>query len=231
MGEKSEQSFGPYELLNCYAHGVFPMSDGPDASDMYLVAPERRGIFSLDGLKISKSLAKTVRSQRFEIRVNSDFRQVIETCGAPDRVGAWINDSIIDLYTGLHELGHAHSVECWYGGKMVGGLYGVSLRGAFFGESMFSTMSNASKIALVHLVGRLNVGGFCLLDAQFITPHLKSLGAIEISRKDYHERLQSALTHEAEFTPKSYCDGVFSKSVKASTSGKGGTTQSSTQIS
>ncbi len=224
-------NFGPNELLNAYANGVFPMSDGPEAENIFFVDPTKRGIFPLDGLKISKSLAKTVRSQRFEIRVNSDFLQTIQTCGAPDRVGAWINDSIIELYTGLHQIGHAHSVECWHEGKMVGGLYGVSLHGAFFGESMFSHMSNASKTALVHLVGRLNAGGFSLLDAQFITPHLKTLGAIEISREDYHQHLQNALGHSGDFLPKVYCDGVFSKSVKASPRAGGGVIQSSTQIS
>lgn len=226
-------NFGPNELLNAYANGVFPMSDGPDAADIFFVDPTERGIFPLDGLKISKSLAKIVRSNRFEIRVNSDFKQTIETCGAPDRIGAWINNSIIDLYTALHEIGHAHSVECWFDNAMVGGLYGVSLRGVFFGESMFSHMSNASKTALVHLVGRLNAGGFSLLDAQFITPHLKSLGAIEISRENYHGRLQTALAHMADFSPIGYCDGIFSKSVKPSSSlgSDGGITQSSTQIS
>ena len=235
MSDDNNQGFGPYELLNAYANGIFPMSDGPDATDLYLVDPERRSVFPLGYLKISKSLAKTVRSGRFEIRVNSAFTQIMEICGAPERVGAWINASIIDLYTQLHELGHAHSVECWHGGKMVGGLYGVSLRGAFFGESMFSHKSNASKTALVHLVGRLNAGGFSLLDAQFITPHLKSLGAIDISREAYHLRLKKSLTHIGDFTPKSYCDGLFSKTVKPSSgsnSGGGGEVrQSNTQIS
>lgn len=192
------------------------MSDGPSDEDLFLVDPERRGIFPLNGLKISKSLAKTVRSQRFDVRVNTAFTQMVETCGAPERDGAWINAPIIDLYTQLYDIGHAHSVECWFEGKLVGGLYGVSLRGAFFGESMFSHMSNASKVALVHLVGRLNAGGFSLLDAQFMTAHLRTLGAIEISRDAYHERLHQALDHTGEFMGTSYLDPVFSASVKAS---------------
>ncbi len=235
MQTGSSSGFGPYELLNAYANGIFPMSDGPDAPDIYLVDPDRRGIFPLDGLKISKSLAKMVRSQRFDIRINTEFKQTVENCGAPDRVGAWINGPIIDLYMELHALGHAHSIECWHAGKLVGGLYGVSLRGAFFGESMFSYMSNASKTALVHLVGRLNAGEFFLLDAQFITPHLRSLGAIDISRDHYHQLLNSALACSGDFTPAGFCDAVYSRSVTTSspsgTSTTGGTRQSSTHIS
>lgn len=207
------------------------MSEGPEDKDLFLVDPETRGIFPLNDLKVSKSLAKTVRSQRFEVRINTAFTQTVETCGAPERDGAWINEPIIDLYTQLHDIGHAHSVECWYEGEMVGGLYGVSLRGAFFGESMFSHMSNASKVALVHLVERLNAGGFSLLDAQFMTAHLRTLGAIEISRDAYHERLHGALAHTADFLSTNYLDSEFSKSVRLSPSMRGGTTQSSTHIS
>ncbi len=194
------------------------MSDGPDAPDIYLVDPERRGVFPLGGLKISKSLAKTVRSGRFSIRVNTAFQHVVENCGAPDRIGAWINGPIIDLYMELHALGHAHSIECWHADKLVGGLYGVSLRGAFFGESIFSHMSNASKTALVHLVARLNAGGFTLLDAQFITPHLRSLGAIDMSRDRYHQRLNTALTQNGDFMPKTFNDAAYSCSVRPSPS-------------
>ncbi|PHR90813.1 MAG: leucyl/phenylalanyl-tRNA--protein transferase [Robiginitomaculum sp.] len=233
MTPNDPPEFGPYELLNCYANGVFPMSEGPDDQGLFLVDPERRGVFPLNGLKISKSLAKIVRSHRFDVRVNTAFAEIVRACGAPERPGAWINTPIVELYTQLHDLGHAHSVECWYAGKLVGGLYGVSLRGAFFGESMFSHMSNASKTALVHLVGRLNAGGFTLLDAQFITPHLRTLGAIDISRDAYHEFLHKALEHEGDFNPPDYLDSTFSNSVRSSSSdgGGGGITQSKTQIS
>lgn len=208
--------FGPYELLNCYANGIFPMSEGRDDPETFLVDPEYRGIIPLDQLKISKSLTKTVRSNRFEIRINTAFEQVVQSCAAP-RPGheeTWINDTIFDLYKRLFLLGHAHSVECWHDNELVGGLYGVSLRGAFFGESMFSQMNNASKTALVHLVGRLNAGGFVLLDTQFITDHLLSLGAVEISRDDYHRRLQHALGIEGDFFPADFRDDDFKKSVR-----------------
>ena len=208
--------FGPYELLNCYANGVFPMSEGRDDPETFLVDPEFRGIIPLDQLKISKSLAKTVRSGRFDIRINTAFKDVVEACAAP-RPGhdeTWINETIFDLYERLHYLGHAHSVECWQDDTLVGGLYGVSLRGAFFGESMFSRKSNASKTALVHLVGRLNAGGFVLLDTQFITDHLLTLGAIEMSRDDYHSRLQHALDFDGDFFPADFKDLEFKKTVR-----------------
>jgi leucyl/phenylalanyl-tRNA--protein transferase len=194
------------------------MSEGRDDPETFLVDPECRGIIPLDQLKISKSLAKTVRSNRFSIRINSAFKQVVDSCAAP-RPGhdeTWINDTIFELYERLHQLGHAHSVECWHDEKLVGGLYGVSLRGAFFGESMFSLMNNASKTALVHLVGRLNAGGFVLLDTQFITDHLITLGAVEISRDDYHRRLQEALGHEGDFISVDFKDGDFKKTVRPS---------------
>ena len=222
--------FGPRELLNCYANGIFPMSDGPDSDELFLVDPKHRAVFPLGSLKISKSLAKTVRTGRFDVKVNTAFTDVVLACADPGRIGSWINEPIIDLYTQLHDIGHAHSVECWQGGALVGGLYGVSLRGAFFGESMFSRARDASKTALVHLAGRLIAGGFVLLDAQFMTKHLRTLGAVEISRDEYHERLANALGHEGNFTPEGYCDLDFRKSVTASSS-RTGTTQSSTQIS
>lgn len=208
--------FGPYDLLNCYANGVFPMSEGRDDPETFLVDPEYRGIIPLDQLKVSKSLSKTVRSNRFEIRINSSFKDVVEACAAP-RPGhdeTWINDTIFDLYGRLHQLGHAHSVECWHKDELVGGLYGVSLRGAFFGESMFSKMNNASKTALVHLVGRLNAGKFVLLDTQFITNHLLTLGAVEISRDDYHRRLTHALGFEGDFFPAEFEDSQFKATVR-----------------
>lgn len=209
---------GPYELLNCYANGVFPMSEGRDDPETFLVDPEYRGIIPLDQLKISKSLAKTVRSNRFSVRINTAFKQVVEACASP-RPGhqeTWINDTIFELYENLHQLGHAHSVECWRDVELVGGLYGVSLRGAFFGESMFSRINNASKTALVHLVGRLSAGGFILLDTQFITDHLLTLGAVEISRDDYHRRLEHALRLEGDFFPAGFEDSGFKATVRPS---------------
>lgn len=177
------------------------MADSRDDPDIFLLDPEARGIIPLDGLHISKSLKKTLRKTPFEVRVNSDFMGTVLMCAqaAPDRENTWINDVILNLYAQLHEMGHAHSVECHKDGAMVGGLYGVTLGGAFFGESMFSRATDASKIALVHLVERLNTRGFKLLDAQFITDHLRTLGAIEISRADYHVRLEAALKVTARF--------------------------------
>ncbi len=223
--------FGPLELLNLYANGVFPMAEARDSDDVYVVNPEQRGIIPLDGLKISKSLAKTVRAGRFEIRVNTAFSDVVRACAAsaPGREETWINPGIEYLYAELHNMGRAHSVECWQDGTLVGGLYGVHLGAAFFGESMFSRLRDASKVALVHLVGRLNAGGFKLLDTQFITPHLLSLGAVEISRGQYQKRLKSALELVGEFEPDGFSDHYFSKSV--SPSGAGGVKQSMTHIS
>ena len=231
-GETPE--FGPYDLLNCYANGVFPMADSRDDPNTFFVDPKMRGILPLGRLRISKSLAKTVRSQRFDIKTDTCFMDVVKACAAP-RPGhpdTWINQTILGLYEELFALGHAHSVECWQGGKLVGGLYGVSLAGAFFGESMFSHASNASKVALVHLDGRLRAGGFTLLDTQFITDHLRSLGAIEIPRADYHERLNAALELEGNFNPEKFENSDYSKSVgPSSTTDGGGTIQSITQIS
>lgn len=209
--------FGPYQLLNCYANGVFPMSDSRDDPEVFLVDPDKRGVLPLDGLKISKSLAKIVRSGRFEIRIDTAFMQVVNACAAP-RPGhedTWINQTILDLYAQLFDIGHAHSVECWQSGDLVGGLYGVSLQGAFFGESMFSHVNNASKTALVHLVARLNAGGFSLLDAQFITDHLRSLGAVEIERQAYHQLLESALAIQGDFYPIGFNDQIYYKTVKS----------------
>ena len=193
--------FGPDELLNCYARGVFPMADSRDDPSLFLLDPEARGVLPLDGLHISKSLKKTLRKAPFDIRINSDFIGTVLKCAepTPGRENTWINDVILNLYAQLHDMGHAHSVECWKGDDLVGGLYGVTLGGAFFGESMFSRETDASKVALVRLVERLNDRGFKLLDAQFITDHLRTLGAIEISRADYHKRLEAALSVDAKF--------------------------------
>jgi len=224
-------NFGPTDLLNLYASGVFPMAEARDSDDVFIVDPKERGIIPLSGLKISKSLAKVVRAGVFEIRVNTAFSGVVSACAAsaPGREDTWINPGIEYLYAELHQMGRAHSVECWQDDCLVGGLYGVHLGGAFFGESMFSTQTDASKVALVHLVGRLNAGGFKLLDTQFITPHLLSLGAVEISRDAYQIRLKKALELVGEFDVYGFSDVEFSGSVRSSNAG--GVKQSSTQIS
>jgi len=193
--------FGPEELLSCYARGVFPMADSRDDPSLFLLDPEARGVFPLDNLHVSRSLKKTLRKAPFDVRINADFMGTVLMCAepAPGRENTWINDAILSLYDQLHAMGHAHSVECYKDGALVGGLYGVTLGGAFFGESMFSRATDASKVALVHLVERLNARGFTLLDAQFITDHLRTLGAIEISRAEYHQRLDAALAVQTSF--------------------------------
>jgi leucyl/phenylalanyl-tRNA--protein transferase len=185
----------PGLLLRAYSIGVFPMADSRDAPDIYWVEPKRRGVLPLDGFHLSRSLAKTIRSDRFTVTADADFAAVIAGCAEerPVRPETWINPQITDAYVALHRQGHAHSVEVWHQGALVGGLYGVVLGAAFFGESMFSRMTDASKVALAHLVARLKVGGFRLLDCQFITDHLASLGAVEISRAAYVGLLDAAL--------------------------------------
>ena len=187
----------PDILLRAYSIGLFPMAESRQADALFWVEPEQRGVFPLDGLAISRSLAKTVRSDRFEVRANRDFDAVIDACA--DRENTWINAEIRRLYRELFARGHAHSVEAYESGQLVGGLYGVSLGGAFFGESMFHETRDASKVALVHLVARLRYGGFRLLDTQFITPHLAGLGAVEIPREEYRSRLSAALDAPADF--------------------------------
>jgi leucyl/phenylalanyl-tRNA--protein transferase len=193
--------FDAHDLLDCYARGVFPMADARDDERVFLIDPERRGIIPLDAFHISKRLARTVRGEPYEIRTDTAFHEVVLACAAsgPGRPETWINHAIEALYLQLHELGFAHSVECWKDGALVGGLYGVSLQGAFFGESMFSRARDASKVALVHLVARLIAGGYRLLDAQFMTEHLSQFGAQEIARTDYHRRLGHALGAQGEF--------------------------------
>jgi len=193
--------FDARDLLDCYARGVFPMADAREDDRVFLIDPERRGIIPLDGLHVSRRLARTVRAEPYEIRIDTAFREVVVACAAsgPGRVETWINHAIEGLYVELHGLGFAHSVECWKDGALVGGLYGVSLQGAFFGESMFSRARDASKVALTHLVARLIVGGYRLLDAQFMTEHLSQFGAAEISRTDYHRRLGYALGADGDF--------------------------------
>lgn len=194
-------AFDASDLLDCYARGVFPMADAREDARVFLIDPERRGILPLDGFHVPKRLARTVRADAFEVRVDTAFHEVVLACAAsaPGRTETWINRPIEQLYLDLFAAGFAHSVECWSGEDLVGGLYGVSLRGAFFGESMFSRARDASKVALVHLAARLIAGGYRLLDAQFMTSHLAQFGAREISRADYHRRLASALEVEGDF--------------------------------
>jgi leucyl/phenylalanyl-tRNA---protein transferase len=191
----------PQVLLKAYACGIFPMAESADDPGLYWIEPERRGVIPLDGLKVSKRLARTVRSDKFEIVVDRDFESVIEACAAPaeGRRTTWINRRIRKLYTDLFAIGHCHTVEVYEGGALVGGLYGVDLGAAFFGESMFHTSRDASKVALVHLVARLRRGGYRLLDTQFVTEHLSTLGAIEIGRRNYHAILNDALNGRGDF--------------------------------
>lgn len=181
----------PDLLLRGYAIGVFPMADSRDAADVYWVEPRRRAVLPLDQFHLSKSLRKTLRSGAFRVTADTSFAEVVRQCA--DREDTWINAAIESGYARLHAAGHAHSVEIWQGEALVGGLYGVSLGRAFFGESMFSRRTDASKVALAWLVARLKAGGFRLLDCQFMTPHLKSLGAVEIDQQDYLALLDSAL--------------------------------------
>jgi leucyl/phenylalanyl-tRNA---protein transferase len=195
------ETFSARDLLACYARGVFPMADARDDARVFLIDPERRGVIPLERFHVSARLARTVRKDPFEIRIDTAFHDVVEACAAPapGRPETWINHPIERLYLRLHDLGFAHSVECWSQDELVGGLYGVALKGAFFGESMFSRARDASKVALVHLVARLIAGGFRLLDAQFMTEHLAQFGAEEISRREYRKRLERALTVEGDF--------------------------------
>lgn len=200
--------FGPNELLECYRRGVFPMADARDDPRLFLVDPDLRGVLPLDGFRVSRSLRKTIRQDMFEIRIDTCFSRVMELCAeaAPDRPHTWINAPILNLYSALHRMGHAHSVEAWKDGELVGGLYGVSLKAAFFGESMFSRATDASKVALAHLVARLRAGGYLLLDTQFVTSHLQTFGVEEVPRDAFHMRLKQALAVDADFGgTRTYC--------------------------
>jgi leucyl/phenylalanyl-tRNA--protein transferase len=190
----------PDLVLQAYSIGLFPMAENAEQDHLFWVDPEARGIFPLAGLIVSKSLAKMLRSDRYEIRIDSDFDAVIEGCATPSRQRGqtWINAPIRRLYRALFDRGNVHTVETWSGGELVGGLYGVSLGAAFFGESMFHLKRDASKVALVHLVARLRRGRFRLLDTQFSTPHLASLGAVEVPRVRYKALLEEALSAPAE---------------------------------
>lgn len=195
-GTRSRQpDITPDLLLRAYSIGLFPMADSADDPELFWVEPELRGIIPLDDFHVSKSLAKTIRRAPFDIRYDTAFEQVMEGCAAPapDRPTTWINAKIRSLYTTLHSMGHAHSVEAWENDQLVGGLYGVSLGSAFFGESMFSRRTDASKICLVHLVERLRKRGFLLLDTQFTTEHLKNFGAIDVPKARYEKMLARAI--------------------------------------
>ncbi|KQS56292.1 leucyl/phenylalanyl-tRNA--protein transferase [Brevundimonas sp. Leaf363] len=188
-------SFGPTELLECYATGVFPMGEARDDPRVFLVEPEMRGVIPLDAFHAPTRLRRTVRGEPFQVRVSTAFVAVLDACAAsaPGREDTWINAPIRGLYLALQAMGHAHSIECWRDERLVGGLYGVTLGGAFFGESMFSRERDASKVALVHLVARLRRGGWRLLDAQFQTEHLSQFGAVETPQADYLKMLDRAL--------------------------------------
>jgi len=191
------QALTPDLLLQAYRLGVFPMSESRDDPEIFWVDPKRRGILPLNGFRISRSLARSLRRGHFQITFNTAFADVVLACA--NREETWINDTIFSLYVALHAQGDAQSVEVWQNGALVGGAYGVTIGAAFFGESMFSTVTDASKVALAYLVDHLNRSGFTLLDTQFITDHLASLGGLEIPRAAYHARLSSALARRADF--------------------------------
>ncbi len=208
----------PDLLLRAYAAGVFPMAESRGDRDVFWVDPEWRGIIPLDGFHVPKRLRRTIRRDVFEVRCDTAFADVMRGCAEPtaDRPDTWISDSILRAYTELHKLGFAHSVECWRDGELVGGLYGVSLSGAFFGESMFTRATDASKVALVHLVARLTLAGFRLLDTQFITEHLAQFGATEVSRTRYHDMLAEALDVDVRF-PKELPPGGMERYLQSLT--------------
>ncbi len=191
-----EPAFTPELLLRAYEIGVFPMAE-PDHGTIYWYRPERRGVLPLDAFHVPKNLRKTVQRGVFHVTTDHAFEVVMRACA--DRDSTWISEQIIETYTTLHRWGYAHSVECWQDEQLVGGLYGVALNGAFFGESMFHRVTDASKVALVHLVHRLRTGGFLLLDTQYTTPHLEQFGVVEIPRQEYERRLAQALQVEARW--------------------------------
>lgn len=219
----------PELLLRAYGMGIFPMAQTRDDPEIHWVDPRRRGVFELDRFHISRSLSRSIRSGRFTVTVDADFAGVVTGCA--DRAETWINAEIFGLYSALHAMGHAHSLEVWQDGALVGGVYGVTLGRAFFGESMFSRVTDASKLALAYLVHRLRAGGYTLFDTQFLTPHLASLGAVEISRAEYQRRLAKALTGQADFNPSGYQPlpaSVAAPSAGASSAGASSAGASST---
>jgi leucyl/phenylalanyl-tRNA--protein transferase len=191
----------PEVLLKAYACGIFPMAESADDPALYWIEPDMRGIIPLEGFHVPARLARTVRSTNWTVHVDRDFDAVIEGCAEPkqDRARTWINARIRRIYRALFEHGHCHTVEVYDGNELIGGLYGVSLGRAFFGESMFHRARDASKIALVHLVARLRAGGYRLLDTQYVTDHLRTFGAVEVPKRRYHRLLEEALTGEADF--------------------------------
>jgi leucyl/phenylalanyl-tRNA--protein transferase len=191
----------PQVLLKAYAVGIFPMAESAEDPGLFWIEPESRGIIPLDTFHVPRRLARVVKSDRFEIRVDTDFDGVISGCAGdmPNRPKTWINARIRKLYGDLFKMGACHTVEAWRNGKLVGGLYGVSLGSAFFGESMFSRETDASKVALVHLVARLKGGGYTLLDTQFTTPHLRRFGAVDVEKREYQVLLDAAIRKDADF--------------------------------
>jgi len=194
-------ALSPQMLLKAYALGVFPMAEGRDDPEIYWIDPEARGVLPLETFHLPRRLRRTLRHNPFLVRVDTDFDAVIKACAAPGpgRNDTWINNQIFHLNRQLFQMGFAHTVECWRDDRLVGGLYGIAIGGAFFGESMFSIERDASKVALAHLVLRLKLGGFLLLDTQFVTPHLQRFGAIEINRAEYRQRLARAIAATARF--------------------------------
>ena len=202
MYQEAPPDITPELLLQAYRMGVFPMADHKDDPDLFWVTPKQRGIMPLEGFHISRSLARSIRHGGFITSVNQDFAGVIDGCAARDET--WISTRIRALYLELHAMGHAHSLEVWHEGALAGGVYGISIGAAFMGESMFSRRTDASKVALAWLTHRLRAGGYQLLDTQFLTAHLQSLGAIEIPQAKYLILLKEALKREACFTPEGY---------------------------
>ena len=216
----------PDVLLRAYAMGIFPMSDGRDDTELHWIDPRRRGILPLEGFHLSRSLSRRIRSGTYRVTKDMAFEAVVEACAA--RNETWISQRIQRLYVQLHAMGFAHSIDVWDGPDLVGGVYGVTLGAAFFGESMFSRATDASKVALAYAVHRLRAGGYRLFDTQFLTPHLASLGGVEIARAEYHRLLGEALTQTADFDPDGYSPSALSV---ASLAGASGRMQFSTQTS
>ncbi len=211
------ETLTPALLLHAYSVGVFPMSEGRSDPDIFWVDPKRRGIIPLDGFRIARSLARTLRRADMTVNFDTDFAGVVTLCA--DRPETWINATIFDLYSQLHRMGHAHAVEVRHDGALVGGVYGVAIGGAFFGESMFSRRTDASKLALAYLIDKLRIGGFTLFDTQFLTPHLARLGAIEIPRADYRSKLAAAILKPADFNRQSSVptpQGVIQRNTQTS---------------
>ncbi len=209
-------SLSPELLLHGYSIGIFPMAEHRDDPDLFWVDPKFRGVIPLNGFHISRSLARRIRKCGFSVTINQNFAGVVDGCA--DRADTWINAELRDLYQRLHQSGHAHSFEVWDGPALIGGVYGVSLGAAFFGESMFSRRTDASKIALAYLVDRLRRTGFLLFDTQFLTAHLASLGAIEVPRTEYRQALEEAINASADFTAEldQSPDGVIQRITQTS---------------